>query len=1277
MKNLLITLALLGLGALGAMTTEVGSIRGFLYGVESRCGYDNWVSHVSEKTPVTYNRYAPWDVQTTGFGSYRYPSEEDLIQWEQVMRAWLSEDIATVDSLIALYELPYETVFFQDLDVGRQYYMLRELLNDDIDYNGSAQAAIIEEGSFDYGWGLYIFNPDASRPMIVTAVHPCDDYPSPIIALEAMLKWDARFLFIAGAGREVLMTGMVNDSSLSDPSRHETHVFNVAYQLACQQIRNLTGKIEFSVQMHTFDWQTHPYLKPVSVSAGQGRNYPSLPIVDESRLRNDLFHHTPWEVLAENAFGTHPAITIENYYVVNSLVPIACEASGHPAVISASRELPGSSTNQQMLYTEQANIYDSYSPFFHVEMAELPIFLPQNNLSWQKFYGWDPTEERWKMSMRWVKFIECYSPWLDAMENTLDDLIRMDDYNDPSNPENFCVTSVNRDRALLAWDRSYDYDFESYEIKIRHIQDGEEISEIRSRNDADELARQTTTSYRINFADYDSPLQVSLRARDKNNRATAWSEELFLFAPDPNLGAFSNVTVIPEESSISLSFNASFQNSQSYKITRSVDGGPFTPLTTLPISPVGSYQYIDQNLLSSSFYRYRIGVALSSGAEYWHHEVLGAQPLKVITISIYDTQNNLQDQIRIGNNHFALDDLDEFDITKSLPNASEDYVWLASTHPNPRNYFSLELKSPFDDQNKHKEWILQARSSYANSNLIIHSNINQTDIAGDLLLWDEDQETWHDLRSTGYSWNIGSSGISNFKLLWGDIKPEIRFENLPRQVLPAGSVVQLNWQVINPARFQSLELWMKGNRDSLLIDPLLSAYQESYMWSTPATGLAGYRILVKGIDLEGQTLSFISPYVYDFFPNSITIDVPAGISTFSIANTSWTADVAYDFMPGTNVWKVSNIDGWLSMQFLRPLNAYIIDSPLPTQITAPPHNLAQNFSMALEPEWNFVPNAHYHSYDLSQIQLVLAGQSYSYAQLSEMKLVSRLPYSFTEKGWQFVHELKPNSTLMFYYFGSQDCTLLLDPQVLPTEYEIKENSWELELSISSANRGRDSFVIGSSDEGSEEVNPFIDALKPTLITNQTLQMCITGPNYELLQSKFKGWYADYSSGSKTWNFRIIKTMGGIVELEADVGKLPEDFTAQITLASQHFTLNSSEPIYVNLPAGTHYGSITVSKIYNSLDTHESAAFIAAYPNPFKDAVCFNWKEQSKNISPKAVVYNIKGQKVRSLNVDDQGSGRFSSIWDGRDEQNRSTAKGIYLLKINTSQGQVIKKIIKK
>ncbi len=1277
MRKTLFVLVLVLFGTLSAMTTEVGSIRGFMHGVEPNCSYDNWVSHVVEGVNGIENYYAPWDVQTTGFGSYREPTDTDRLQWNGLMQAWLALDFNLADSLIVQYNLPYELVHFQDSDTGREFYMLRELLNDDYDSNGDNLYSIPEVGSFDYGWGLYIYNPAASRPMMITAVHPCDGYPSPVIALEALLKWDARFLFVAGAGREVLNPGPGNNNSLSDPSRNPNHVFNIAYQLACQQIRQLTGRIEFSVQIDSYDWQRHSHFSPVMISAGNGRTHPSLPIVDHSHLKKDFIHHTPWEVFDGNTLGAHHIVYATSYYSVYSDDRILYDAFDHIAYIPLSDEIPGYVNNQQMLFTEQPNIYDCYSPFLHVSLGELPRFLYQSNVQWYEFYGWDEAAQQWNIAQRWTKFIQCYTPWLDALDEVLDDLLLMDDNTAPSNPGNFCVSNLNSSNFGLSWDRSYDYDFDSYEILISYESGGEEVEVIVDREIRPTLARQSISSVeQLFFSDYSSPMTLRIRARDKNGRYTPASEEILLYQPPPQ-GRFYNASVTPQEGSVRLSFQAKFPNAEHYLIKRSVNGGAFEPLTTLAVAVYDStYRYTDTGVDAADVYRYRIGVVLAVDVQYWHFQTFTAQPLKTIKIYLRHANADLQDQVAIGYNNGALDGWDSLDVEKSRPKWGTTFVWLASNQTVPRTRdLHRDLRAPYDPLNQCKVWDLEALVSVRNADLVISSNIEVIGEEDYLLLRDERANVWHDLRASDYHWNNGSTWGGYFTLYWGFREPEIIFDDLPRQLVEAGSEIELRWQTFNPAHIQTLELWMYSRSDSLLIDDSLSPWEESYTWQTPETELCGYRLMIKGLDNDGNPLRFLSKNLYDIVPATLQVDIPVGLSVLSLPVLGWSGSVSSFMAPGTQVWKMVPGQGWVSTNNLRSFEAYVIDSPVAFTLSQAGSTLAQTHGEQLSQGWNFIPNPHFHHYDLSQIRFIIDDEYYSYIELAERQLVSQKPYSLTARGWEHVDEIQPNTSFLFYYYDSSPCRIDFNPNVLPAEQRPPLKPWEITLSFYSGEKGRDSIEIGSDERASDTDVTAMDGLKPDGFAAQELQVYILGPDNEHLQSKYKSLYEPDVQSYKMWEFEVVKSSGSPLTIEADLGRLPEDYRAKLIFAGDGHTLEPDQPIQIELPDDVFSGYIVVTRNFShNLDEYQRPD-LKLYPNPFRDAITVSWDNVKSAKKPKAAVYNIKGQKVRSLDIH-ESSGLLTATWDGRDNKQRPTARGIYLIKIESAGRQMIKKVIK-
>lgn len=87
-----------------------------------------------------------------------------------------------------------------------------------------------------------------------------------------------------------------------------------------------------------------------------------------------------------------------------------------------------------------------------------------------------------------------------------------------------------------------------------------------------------------------------------------------------------------------------------------------------------------------------------------------------------------------------------------------------------------------------------------------------------------------------------------------------------------------------------------------------------------------------------------------------------------------------------------------------------------------------------------------------------------------------------------------------------------------------------------------------------------------------------------------------------------------------------------------------------------------------------------YPNPFNPItnIQFSLKDAS-DVS--LMIYNVRGQRVKTLIQDEMEAGYHSVVWNGRDDSGRSVSSGVYFTKFdsddrnNTSRYTSIKKII--
>ncbi len=81
-----------------------------------------------------------------------------------------------------------------------------------------------------------------------------------------------------------------------------------------------------------------------------------------------------------------------------------------------------------------------------------------------------------------------------------------------------------------------------------------------------------------------------------------------------------------------------------------------------------------------------------------------------------------------------------------------------------------------------------------------------------------------------------------------------------------------------------------------------------------------------------------------------------------------------------------------------------------------------------------------------------------------------------------------------------------------------------------------------------------------------------------------------------------------------------------------------------------------------------------YPNPFNPEtnIAFSLPEKSQ---VEIVVYNVKGEKVKTLVKESMDAGNHHVTWYGKNDQNRSVGSGVYFYKIKTADFTDVKKAI--
>jgi hypothetical protein len=89
---------------------------------------------------------------------------------------------------------------------------------------------------------------------------------------------------------------------------------------------------------------------------------------------------------------------------------------------------------------------------------------------------------------------------------------------------------------------------------------------------------------------------------------------------------------------------------------------------------------------------------------------------------------------------------------------------------------------------------------------------------------------------------------------------------------------------------------------------------------------------------------------------------------------------------------------------------------------------------------------------------------------------------------------------------------------------------------------------------------------------------------------------------------------------------------------------------------------------------ESFSLSQNYPNPFNPETQINYA-LPQDCDVKVTIYNLLGQRVRTLVDERQSAGYRTVLWDGKDEQGVDVASGVYFYRLKAGDFVDSKKML--
>ena len=130
-------------------------------------------------------------------------------------------------------------------------------------------------------------------------------------------------------------------------------------------------------------------------------------------------------------------------------------------------------------------------------------------------------------------------------------------------------------------------------------------------------------------------------------------------------------------------------------------------------------------------------------------------------------------------------------------------------------------------------------------------------------------------------------------------------------------------------------------------------------------------------------------------------------------------------------------------------------------------------------------------------------------------------------------------------------------------------------------------------------------------------------------------------------------------------KLLEQNSRSIPVESKHQPRNRKEYLEIAQQINDEISDMASKTIESDEDIPEFAQLSGNYPNPFnpETKICFSLPEESEI---ELSVYNLKGQKVKTLVKERLDRGNHEVLWNGTDRNDNAVGSGVYLYRLNVN-----------
>jgi len=134
---------------------------------------------------------------------------------------------------------------------------------------------------------------------------------------------------------------------------------------------------------------------------------------------------------------------------------------------------------------------------------------------------------------------------------------------------------------------------------------------------------------------------------------------------------------------------------------------------------------------------------------------------------------------------------------------------------------------------------------------------------------------------------------------------------------------------------------------------------------------------------------------------------------------------------------------------------------------------------------------------------------------------------------------------------------------------------------------------------------------------------------------------------------------------------------ELNYGQYSYQVASKYPAFVSDPSESL--TVVIEEIVDNTDQISQPLVLGiskAYPNPFSNSTLIRYCIDKDNTTVEISIYNLKGQKVRTLLKNTSKSGYYNLDWDGRNDENKHVSAGIYFCRMQSGAHTSVQKLLR-